>query len=916
MSAFSRRTFFKGAAAVGAAATVGAGAAGWFSPIEPERAFADEGSSEEWKPATCPACHNPICGTQVKVVDGVAVEIKGDPNSPTNQGRLCPRGLSVLGGLYHPCRVKKPLKRTNPEKGLDVDPGWVEISWDEVMEITTQKLKECLDKDPRTLFTLTGFGNEDSFKRLIFEGAFGTPNGLTTSGPLCADHFGPMATKGTKVDKCDMERCDYLLLMGRSIGDEWGLAHQNTKEYVDAVARGMKVVCVNPRKTNSAQTGEWVPIAPGTDVALCWAIVNVMLYEIGQVDEHFLKVRTNAPYLVEDKPETLKGTKVSLQDYARGADGKPIVWDEAAGAAVLFDASTGETYALFGEYDVNGTTLKTCLQLVKDYIVDMTPEWAEGITSVPAATTRRIAAELVEYARIGSTIEIEGETFPFRPAMALAPGRGANSNPLNVELFKAIEVVNELLGNIDVPGGSLGLEHGDIHVMKTDADGMLLPPDADNFKNQVLGQEKLEFPPTSYKLECFYPHELHVMQLVWRAMVDPESYHLDYKPEVFMVLGGGNPLRSNSDPRPVVEALKTIPFVFTISLWMDELTQFADVVLPEHHALERYALWNATWISNKGTSDYSRGLRIIEARKPVVEPVFDTRQQEDLLIEWARELGVLPKMTGIANKGFQGKFLADKPAGIAEEFALSPKEPYTYADVCERKLKTQFGGTGWDAVEECAVVGYRLPDVKSSYIWHWHPENAYRIPVYFRYNARSANMLRAMLAENNVEFPHADIDEVLRQYSAAPLFFEFEGMHPTEEYPLKVLQFKTHFQVNDSSGLSYNQWLHDVERHFDPNLKKVLIAPQKADELGLAEGDEVVIESMYGGTTTGVLHLSEMIHPTTLAISGKWGAKGAGLIDFAHEGPHYNALLNDDERDIGFMMGNLNNSVAVKVYKA
>lgn len=636
MSAFSRRTFFKGAAAVGAAATVGAGAAGWFSPIEPECAFADEGSSEEWKPATCPACHNPICGTQVKVVDGVAVEIKGDPNSPTNQGRLCPRGLSVLGGLYHPYRVKKPLKRTNPEKGLDVDPGWVEISWDEAMEITTQKLKECHDKDPRTLFTLTGFGNEDSFKRLIFEGAFGTPNSLTTSGPLCADHFGPMATKGTKVDKCDMERCDYLLLMGRSIGDEWGLAHQNTKEYVDAVARGMKVVCVNPRKTNSAQTGEWVPIAPGTDVALCWAIVHVMLYEIGAVDEHFLKVRTNAPYLVEDKPETLKGTKVSLQDYARGADGKPIVWDEAAGAAVPFDASAGETYAIFGEYDVNGATLKTCLQLVKDYIVDMTPEWAEDITTVPAATTRRIAAELVEHARIGSTIEIEGETFPFRPAMALAPGRGANSNPLNVELFKAIEVVNELLGNIDVPGGSLGLEHGDIHVMKTDADGMLLPPDADNFKNQVLGQEKLEFPPTSYKLECFYPHELHVMQLVWRAMVDPESYHLDYKPEVFMVLGGGNPLRSNSDPRPVVEALKTIPFVFTISLWMDELTQFADVVLPEHHALERYALWNATWISNKGTSDYSRGLRIIEARKPVVEPVFDTRQQEDLLIEWAR----------------------------------------------------------------------------------------------------------------------------------------------------------------------------------------------------------------------------------------------------------------------------------------
>ncbi|HIW76678.1 MAG TPA: molybdopterin-dependent oxidoreductase [Candidatus Gordonibacter avicola] len=914
MTSLSRRSFLKGATALGAAAALGAGASTtWFAP----GAQAHAAATEEWKPATCPACHNPICGTQVKVVDGVAVEIKGDPKSPTNQGRLCPRGLSVLGGLYHPYRVKKPLKRTNPEKGLDVDPGWVEITWDEAMEITTQKLKECMEKDPRGLFTQTGFGNEDSFKRLIFEGPFGTPNGLTTSGPLCADHFGPMATKGTKVDKCDMERCDYLLLMGRSIGDEWGLAHQNTKEYVDAVARGMKVVCVNPRKTNSAQTGEWVPIAPGTDVAMCWAIVNVMLHEIGRCDEHFLKVRTNSSYLVEDAYETLKGTKVCFQDYVRDpATGKPLVWDQAANAAVPFDTSVGDTYALFGEYEVQGKRVKTCLQLIKDYVVDMTPEWAEEVTTVPATTTRRIAQELVDYARIGSTIEIDGETFPFRPAMALAPGRGANSNPLNVELFKAIEVVNELLGNIDVPGGSLGLEHGDLHVMKTDADGLLVPPASDNFKNQVLGQEKLSFPPQSYKLECFYPHELHVMQLVWRAAVDPESYYLDYKPEVYMVLGGGNPLRSNSNPEPVVEALKQIPFTFTISLWMDELTQFADIVLPEHHALERYALWNATWISNKGTSDYSRRLRIIEARKPVVEPVFDTRQQEDLLIQYAHALGILPKMTGIANKGFQGKFLPDKPGGIAEEFALSPKEPYTYADVVERKLKTQFGGDGWDAVSECAVVGYELPDVKSSYIWHWHPENAYRIPVYFSYNARSARMLREMLAENNIEFPHADIDEVLRQYSAAPLFFEFEGMHPTEEFPFKVLQFKTHFQVNDSSGLSYNHWLHDVEEHFDPNLKKVLLAPARAAELGLAEGDEVVIESMYGGKTSGVLHLSEMIHPSTLAISGKWGAKGAGLVDFAHEGPHYNTLLNDDERDIGFMMGNLNNSVAVKVYKA
>ena len=73
---------------------------------------------------------------------------------------------------------------------------------------------------------------------------------------------------------------------------------------------------------------------------------------------------------------------------------------------------------------MGGKNVKTCLQLIKDYTADMTPEWAEEITSVPADTIRRIANELVDHALIGSTIELDGETFPFRPAGVLAPGRG------------------------------------------------------------------------------------------------------------------------------------------------------------------------------------------------------------------------------------------------------------------------------------------------------------------------------------------------------------------------------------------------------------------------------------------------------------------------------------------------------------
>lgn len=925
----TRRSFIAGSSAALAAFGLGActptemADTGEESFTEVEDAVYDIGEEGEWKPAYCVACHNPICGTQVLVKDGIVTNIKGDPASPTNQGMICARGLSVISGLYSPYRVKVPMKRTNPEKELDNDPGWVEISWDEALDTCTAKLKECLDTDPRTLMTMTGFGNEDSFKRLIFEGAFGTPNANSTSGPLCADHFGPMATKGSKVDRCDMERCEYLLLMGRSVGDEWGLAHQNTKEYVEAYNRGMKIVTVNPRKTNSAQTGEWVPIAPGTDVAFCYALVNAMLYEIERYDEHFLKVRTNAPYLIEDVVEDMNGTPCCFSDYERDtASGKPLVWDESTGQAVTFDTAVGDTYALFGTYEVNGKQVKTALQLIKDYVKDMTPEWAEKYTTIPADTIRRIANELVEHAHIGETIEIDGETFPFRPVCALAPGRGSNSNPLNVELFKAIEVVNELLGCIDVPGGSLCIEAPDIHAITTDDDGMLCPPTSDMFYNQTMGKEQLEFPPTSYHLDCFYPHELHVQQLVWRAILDPESYYLDYTPKVMFTLGGGNPFRSNSRPQTVIDAYKSIPFHFTISLWFDENTQFADIVLPEHHALERSALWNATWITNKGTSDYARGLRIIEARKPVVDPVYDTRQQEDLLIEFAKRLGILPAMIGIANNAYQGRFQPNSAPGLGDyafdpaEFMADPAKIPTYADIIEAKLNKEFDGAGWDAVKDCSVVGYKLPTIAESYLWHWHPENAYRIPVYFRMNARSAKMIEELCTSNNIEFPHADLKDVMRQYSGAPLFYEFDSMLPTDEYPLKVVQYKTHFQVADSTGLSYNPWLQDVVDNYDPHLKHIGLAPSVAADLGLEEGDEVVVESCFGGTAEGIVHLTEMVHPRTLAISGKWGARGSNLFPGAYDGPHYNSLINDDERDIGFMMGNLHNSPIVKVYKA
>ena len=56
--------------------------------------------------------------------------------------------------LYDPSRVNTPLKRTNPEKGIGVDPKWMEISWDEALDTITEKLRKIKADDPRKLQTI------------------------------------------------------------------------------------------------------------------------------------------------------------------------------------------------------------------------------------------------------------------------------------------------------------------------------------------------------------------------------------------------------------------------------------------------------------------------------------------------------------------------------------------------------------------------------------------------------------------------------------------------------------------------------------------------------------------------------------------------------------------------------------------
>jgi anaerobic selenocysteine-containing dehydrogenase len=907
MMKMSRRSFLKGSAGTLATIALATGAGVGIKAFETTAATSD---TVEWKPAFCGFCHFPTCATQVKVVNGVAMEIRGDKNSESNRGKLCTRGISALANLYNPYRVKSPMKRTNPEKGIDIDPGWVEISWEEALDMVAQKVKEACDEDPRSVLYTVGFGVEESFMTAPIFIALGTPNVLNTPGPTCPEHFNQLHLNGMMLDRVDMQHAEYILEIGRTNGSNYALASaSHTSHYADALEKGVKFVTVDPHCNNSAQRGEWVPIMPGTDAALGLALLYTIIHEIGIYDENYLKVHTNSPYLLDPSFTMIKGRKVYKETYLRDAEGKPLVWDENLKKAVPFDTSKGETYALLGTYEVEGKTVHTAFQILTDFIKDYTPEWAEPITTIPAAKIREIANDLISHARIGSTINIEGFEFPYRPS-AVFMGRGMASHMLGVEAAKALGTVNVLLGNLDVPGGIQGCYNASWDRSGPDKDGILEPKGL--MFNQVTGED-IVFPPDLVDMGNFYPMRHAGTPLAWKTILDPQKYHIEYPINVYLI-HGGDPVGSNVNGTNVQRALKKIPFTVSIAYHYDLPTQFADVLLPESSTLEKDSIYRMCRNEKECTNE-TIGLMGTLVKKPVVENVFNSKVAEDIYIEICERAGKLADFNMAWNHApLINKITDDKADGLKPEYFLEPTKKYTWRECIERKIASDYGPEAIKEFDECAFKPDKLT-LKESYNYYFMPDNTVRLPIYYERMVRNGERMMAQLKAFNVTVPNQDMDHVYSFYSGMPLWYDNAGYETTEEYPFKAVNWKIHYGVNNTGGLYDNAYMQEIIDYSNPFMKCIHVPASTAAELGIKEGDMVCLESRFGGKTQGKVHLSEFLHPKCLGIPGNFGRRTPYMNPSVNTGVHFNSLLSDDESTINPISMALEASPQVKIYK-
>ncbi|MCB8925164.1 MAG: molybdopterin-dependent oxidoreductase [Ardenticatenaceae bacterium] len=845
-----------------------------------------EAARAEWVKSYCSSCIWPNCGTEVNVVDGVALRLRGNKEHPFNKGTLCPRGNALLMSLYNPYRVKAPMKRTNPEKGKDIDPGWVEISWEEAYSTVAERLKKLQETDPRQLLMGIGFASNLHEAPLVMATAalLGSPNTVFSAGPLCDVHYGPYVFNQSMVDRIDFEHCNFLIEFGRNTGGSVMFGSGGSRALANALARGMELIVIDPHVSPEASKGEWVPIKPATDLAFGMAMLHLILHEIQKYDVEALKTRTNMPYLIDAEGE-----------YVRDAEtNKPLLWDMDDGVAKTHDDPSLGDVALEGTYTVNGVEAVPAFVLLKQSVVDTTPEWAEELTGIKAAKIRDITERFIEEARIGATIVIDGVELPYRPA-ALAVGRGSANQMQGKDFYVVADTINMMMGGMGVPGSMLCAPPPTFEVIDGVATSHRL----------VVREVDFKIPQNDYNMSQFYP-AAHVPPLgsTWAAIVDPEKYYLDYEIDTFIYYGF-NALVADTNPELVEAALSKIPFTVGIAYNFDEPSYWADILLPENSNYERY---QARMIGEDMAVDKEKmHLHGIHAKTPVLDkPLYDTAQFEDMLIELADRVGLLPALNGM----FSGM------VGLSPENALNPTTKYAYKDMVDAYLRSFTGDNdkGLEYFIEHGFYIHELP-VEDCYEYCRLKERNARIGVYNYSAMQTGKMVRRNLEEFNVNIPGWDDPEApLREYKAIVEWRDNWQVSPPTEFDMYAVNWKQSVRNMGNGAQDDNVFLREIVENWDFDDLYIQINSATAREKGLKTGDRILVESVFGGTVEGVIKTTGLIGQNILGFPGQAGHWSKHMNPRTRQGTNYNPLLSMKENDL-MLTGSIVISPPVKVSK-
>jgi thiosulfate reductase/polysulfide reductase chain A len=803
-----RRRFLKEVVTAAGAGAVASGVSGCrFSSSEhplPTAAAARAQWGREagvWIPSCCNMCGGQS-GILVHVVNGVVDKIEPNHWNPNNYsnissdffdgyteeygcaegGALCAKGNAGILQLYDPDRVKKPLKRSNPDRSPGVDPGWQEISWDKALEEIATRLRAL--REAGEAHKLLWMSEDHSFTHIQgdFCKLFGTPN-YSMHSNLCdvARKASFLTVMGNDRPLADFIHSRYILLFG------WNPTSAIKWVYLPrlltrAVERGARLVVVDPYLSDTAaKSHEWIPIRPGTDGAMALAMAHVIIRD-----------------------------KIYDKDFVE------------------------EWTAGFDKFAA--------------YVEEKTPEWAESITSVPVRKIERIAREFAAA----------------KPACVdVWSGPGQHSN--GVQGGRAIACLAALVGGYDRPGTLVTPDkRGNKHI-ELEADATA----AATLKEQRF--DELEKYPLGHKSGVYC-----------RTFSNLSEDKGPYQPKMLVCIFQ-NPMMSVPGGETVARALAKLETVVVVDTMMSETAMLADYVLPGTVYLERYDL-NSHWVTWPA----------LGLRQPVVKPLFGQPAEYELIVQLGRRLGLRTKdgRDFFRIGPISGKPIEDLTAWYEDFLSNELKQGAPGISLAELK---KLPGAVWVDRKGTRYEKYaeEIAAEKLAACWLDGDPKAEGTAIYDKPKTekgrRVGTVIRGKAARGfdtpsgRVEFVSGSLAQTkdARGRPVSPLpVYEPRDWQPSAEYPLYLINWKeashTHTRTQN------NPWLLDIKPE-----NPLIIHPDTAARLGIADGADVWVESPHGKVRAKA-KVTRRIHPEVVGLQHGFGhtalgknARGRGTSDAA-----------------------------------
>ena len=294
-------------------------------------------------PTYCDVCFWKCAGWSYVDKEGEIKKVEGNLDDDLSRGRLCPRGTGGLGLYSDTDRLKTPLIRVQDgDKQI-----FREASWEEALDLVSEKMKEVKQKYGPESFALIKHGSPGKHFEHLFQ-AYGSD---TIAEPAYAQCRGPR-DDGFKLtfgvapgspEATDIRDSKCLVLIGSHIGEN--MHNSQVQEVSDAIDKGITIITVDPRLSTIANKSKyWLPIRPSTDMALLLSWMHVLIYEdlydkeyidrnsigFAQLKEHVRNFTPEWAYRITDiQPKLIRESAYAMAQAAPATiihSGRHVVW--------------------------------------------------------------------------------------------------------------------------------------------------------------------------------------------------------------------------------------------------------------------------------------------------------------------------------------------------------------------------------------------------------------------------------------------------------------------------------------------------------------------------------------------------------------------------------------------------------------